>query len=161
MRHGAQDPLTSFKGVWPMTQEPVARLGVPAASTRAEVLYRTYTQLCWAKHGPPFTRSQSYTQVGPDIEGNETEHLDCGDSRGARLRPRARRRGSTFVAGAVFAQHHVPGDARPALLAELRAIDAGPALLGQGAGPTVARCRGPLPRPVAHRFHGFRACCIA
>src|SRR5688572_13578158 len=71
VRHGQDDPLTSFRGVWPMTQAAVANLGLPDAGTRAEVLYRTYTQLCWAKHGnSAFLLNQSYTRVGSDVEGS-------------------------------------------------------------------------------------------
>jgi hypothetical protein len=69
IRRGTKDPLKSFRGVWEMTQAAVAGLGLPDTDTKAETLYKAYTQLCWAKHGSSaFLLHQSYTPMGADIE---------------------------------------------------------------------------------------------
>ena len=128
MRHGTQDPLNSFKGVWPMTQAAVAGLHLPDAPAGAEALFKTYTQLCWAKHAnSAFLLNQSYTRVGPDIEGSNGPNTSESAVRAATF-ALEHAVGLTFVAAAVFVPQHVPLQARPPLVAELRAIDT--ALLG-------------------------------
>jgi hypothetical protein len=128
-RHGTQDPLNSFKGVWSMTQAAVRGLNVPDADARAEALYRTYTQLCWAKHGnSAFLLNQSYTRVGPHVEGSNGPNTSEPAVNAATF-ALEHAVGLTFLAGAVFVPHHVPPEARPSLVAELRAIDMGLAQL--------------------------------
>ena len=124
MQHGTENPLTAFRGIWLMTQAAVAGLALPNSDAMTERLFKTYTQLCWAKHSnSAFLLEQSYTRVGQDLVGGNGPSIS---EEAVRAGTFALEHGVAlvFVAGAVFTQHHIPPEDRSPLVTELNAIGA-------------------------------------
>jgi hypothetical protein len=71
-----EDPIRSWKSVYELTRDGLAKLGVPNIDTQAAVEYRVYRQLCMAKHVNPLVQAQHGHQLqaqtvvvanGPDL----------------------------------------------------------------------------------------------
>jgi hypothetical protein len=104
----------------------VERLGIPSPADAQERLYRTYTQLCMAKHGHPQLQMQHIdvsepgiigVMNGPDASDRTLKAIVFALLHGSRL---------TLLAQGGFVQDHFPlGEARTHLLTARKWLDEG------------------------------------
>lgn len=112
------DPTQSFRSPWVLTVDGLRNLGVGDPESAAEAHYRTYSQLCMAKHAHPgFLLHHAIQKVGEDVftvNGPNTSDMAVRAVAFA-LEGAV---GLTYIALASFIDNHVPGKTRALLRAK-------------------------------------------
>jgi hypothetical protein len=112
-----KDPTRLFRPAWDLTVGGLGNLSVDDPQSAAEGHYRTYSQLCMAKHAHPgFLLHYTIETVGEDVfTVNGPNTTDAAIRATAFALEGAA--GYTYVALASFIDNHVPANARYALKA--------------------------------------------
>lgn len=119
------DPTQFFASVATMTREGLAKLRVPDAEQKANTAYRTYSQLCMAKHANPLYQQQQGFRVvrgyveafnGPDTSDHAIRAAWFALEHAV---------GLSLIAAASMISDHVPPDRKAALTEWLKQIEEG------------------------------------
>ena len=120
-----EDPTSLFMPIKKLTQKALVSLGLDNLESRTPELYKTYSQLCMAKHANPLYQMQRGLQRsdggvqavnGPDISNDGVRSAWFALEHGARL---------CLMAGASFIENFVPKDQRDRLQKHLADIGVG------------------------------------
>lgn len=118
------DPTRSWKSVYELTRDGLAKLGVPNIDTQTAVEYRVYRQLCMAKHVNPLMQAQH----GHQLEGRNVIVANGPDLSEPAIRAAwfalEHAAGLTFIALSSFIINHVPSEHVSELMKEGEAIGA-------------------------------------
>jgi len=116
------DPTRPFRDAWTLTREGQAKLGNPNPDAAAELDYRAYRQLCWAKHINPVLQMQHGFQIveqsvvaqnGPDLSEPGTRAAWWVLDRAVRL---------AYLALASFVNSHIPEEQRGSIVREVESL---------------------------------------
>jgi hypothetical protein len=116
------DPTHPFRDAWTLTREGQAKLGNPDPDTAAELDYRAYRQLCWAKHINPVLQMQHGFQIversvvaqnGPDVSEPGIRAAWWVLDRAVRL---------AYLALASFVNGHIPEEQRGSIVQEVELL---------------------------------------